>query len=94
MGEKVPLAASVILCGHRLYIWQDRTAHVRCEDDLLIDSSGNSQTGDSKYVEGGVGLIDMEKNLPMRWAFSPPTASWKDRTGPRLPGVLLHRQVV
>ncbi|MCB0597186.1 MAG: AAA family ATPase, partial [Phaeodactylibacter sp.] len=31
---------------------------------LLIDSSGNSRKlGDSKYVEGGVGLIDMEKNL-------------------------------
>ena len=40
------------------------TPQYEVSTSILIDSSGSNRSlGDSKYVEGGVGLIEMEKNL-------------------------------
>ncbi|MCB0584223.1 MAG: AAA family ATPase [Phaeodactylibacter sp.] len=63
--KKFLFAASVILCVGIAYIYGKVVPPIYAvKTTLLIDSSGNSRKlGDSKYVEGGVGLIDMEKNL-------------------------------
>jgi len=63
--KKLLFAASLILCVGIAYIYGKFTPPLyEVKATLLIDSSGSSRKlGDSKYVEGGVGLIDMEKNL-------------------------------
>ncbi len=63
--KKFLFAASIILCVGIAYIYGKIVPPIYAvKTTLLIDSSGNSRKlGDSKYVEGGVGLIDMEKNL-------------------------------
>ncbi|MCB0550398.1 MAG: AAA family ATPase [Phaeodactylibacter sp.] len=63
--KKFLFAASVILCVGIAFIYGKIAPPMYAvKTTLLIDSSGNSRKlGDSKYVEGGVGLIDMEKNL-------------------------------
>ena len=63
--KKFLFAASVILCVGIAYIYGKVVPPIYAvKTTLLIDSSGNSRKlGDSKYVEGGVGLIDMEKKL-------------------------------
>ncbi|MCB0581347.1 MAG: AAA family ATPase [Phaeodactylibacter sp.] len=63
--KKLLFAFSVILCAGIAYVYAKVTPPLYAvKTTLLIDSDGNSRKlGDSKYVEGGVGLIDMEKNL-------------------------------
>ena len=63
--KKILFAASVVLCVGIAYLYAKIVPPLYAvKTTLLIDSSGNSRKlGDSKYVEGGVGLIDMEKNL-------------------------------
>ncbi|TMM58227.1 polysaccharide biosynthesis tyrosine autokinase [Maribacter algarum] len=39
------------------------TPKYEASTSILIDASGSRALGDSKYVDGGVGLIDVEKNL-------------------------------
>ena len=63
--KKFLFAASVALCVGIAYAYAKIVPPLYAvKTTLLIDSSGSSRKlGDSKYVEGGVGLIDMEKNL-------------------------------
>ena len=63
--KKFLFAASVVLCVGIAYAYAKIVPPLYAvKTTLLIDSSGSSRKlGDSKYVEGGVGLIDMEKNL-------------------------------
>lgn len=64
--NKLLFAASIILCLAGAYAYlKTTTPTYLVQTSLLIDSSGKSRLlgSSSKYVDGGVGLIGMEKNL-------------------------------
>ena len=65
IDRKWLFASSLLICLSIAYIY-NKIAHpiYEANSSLLLDPSGQSRTlGESKYVEGGVGLIGTEKNL-------------------------------
>ena len=63
--NKLLFLFSLLLCLAAAYFYlKIATPKYLVQTSLLIDSSGKSRSmGSSKYVDGGVGLIGMEKNL-------------------------------
>lgn len=63
--NKLLFAVSILLCLAGAYAYlKVATPKYLVQTSLLIDSNGKSRLlGSSKYVDGGVGLIGMEKNL-------------------------------
>jgi tyrosine-protein kinase Etk/Wzc len=63
--RKLLFMVSLFLCLCLAYVYiKMATPIYEVKTSLLIDPSGKSRMlGDSKYVEGGVGLIETEKNL-------------------------------
>ncbi len=64
--NKLLFAVSIILCLAGAYAYlKTTTPKYLVQTSLLIDSNGKSRLlgSSSKYVDGGVGLIGMEKNL-------------------------------
>ena len=62
--RKFYFAASLFLCLALAYTYTKiATPIYEVSTSLLIDQSGGSRLGDSKYVDGGVGSIETEKNL-------------------------------
>ena len=57
--------ASILLCFVLAFVYiKLATPEYQTSTSILIDSSGSSRAlGDSQYVQGGVSLIEMEKNL-------------------------------
>jgi tyrosine-protein kinase Etk/Wzc len=65
LKNKLVFAVSILLCLAGAYAYlKTTTPTYLVQTSLLIDSNGKSRLlGSSKYVDGGVGLIGMEKNL-------------------------------
>ena len=64
--NKLLFAVSIFLCLAGAYAYlKTTTPTYLVQTSLLIDSNGKSRLlgSSSKYVDGGVGLIGMEKNL-------------------------------
>ena len=65
LQKKWLFAISLFVCMSIAYVMIKLATPVyEVKTSLLIDSSGKSRMlGDSKYVDGGVRLIEMEKNI-------------------------------
>ena len=64
LQNKLFFVLSAVVCLALAFVYiKLATPKYEASTSILIDASGNRALGDSKYVDGGVGLIDVEKNL-------------------------------